>query len=83
MSPPFRLCAFGLLLVAIFLGARAAGSSLGPVTATYVPAGTGPGPADRGTGGSMNMGPRPAGAGTRAPRHVRAAPARQAGREGR
>ena len=35
MSPPVKLCAFGLLLVAIFLAARAAGASFGPVTTTY------------------------------------------------
>jgi hypothetical protein len=35
VSPPVKLCAFGLLLVAIFLVARAAGSSSGPVTTTY------------------------------------------------
>ena len=48
MSPPMKLCAFGLLLVAIFLAARAVGSSLGPVTTTYTRGGvtsvhTGPG----------------------------------------
>lgn len=48
MSPRVKLCAFGLLLVAIFLAARAAGSSLGPVTTIYsrgggTPAHTGPG----------------------------------------
>jgi hypothetical protein len=32
VSPPVKLCAFALLLVAIFLAARAAGASLGPVT---------------------------------------------------
>jgi hypothetical protein len=40
VSPPMKLCAFGLLLVAIFLAARAAGSSLGPVTTTYSRGGT-------------------------------------------
>ena len=35
MSPPVKLCAFGLLLVALFLAARAAGASFGPVTTTY------------------------------------------------
>jgi hypothetical protein len=35
VSPPVKLCAFGLLLVAIFLTARAVGSSFGPVTTIY------------------------------------------------
>jgi hypothetical protein len=47
MSPSVKLCAFGLLLVAIFLVARAAGSSLGPVTTTYT----------RGSGTSVRTGP--------------------------
>ncbi len=47
MSPPVKLCAFGLLLVAIFLAARAAGSSLGPVTTIY----------SRGGGTSVHTGP--------------------------
>jgi hypothetical protein len=34
VSPPVKLCAFGLLLVALFLAARAAGASFGPVTTT-------------------------------------------------
>lgn len=64
MSPQMKLCAFGLLLVTIFLAARAAGSSLGPVTTIYsrsgeTPAHTGPGmpgmnmfPSSRGPGGT-------------------------------
>jgi hypothetical protein len=47
VSPPVKLCAFGLLLVAIFLAARAAGSSLGPVTTVY----------SRGGGTSVHTGP--------------------------
>jgi hypothetical protein len=48
VSPPVKLCAFGLLLVAIFLTARAVGSSFGPVTTSYsrgggTPVHTGPG----------------------------------------
>jgi hypothetical protein len=48
VSPQVKLCAFGLLLVAIFLVARAAGASFGPVTTTYsrdggTPVHTGPG----------------------------------------
>jgi hypothetical protein len=35
VSPAVKLCAFGLLLVTMFLAARAAGASLGPVTTTY------------------------------------------------
>jgi hypothetical protein len=67
VSPPAKLCAFALLVAAIFLAARAAGASLGPVTTVYArtggtPARTSPGmpgmnmfPASRGTGG-----PKPA-----------------------
>ena len=47
MSPPVKLCAFGVLLVAMFLAARAAGSSFGPVTTTY----------SRGGGTSVHTGP--------------------------
>lgn len=42
-----KLCAFGLLLVVIFLTARAVGSSFGPVTTTY----------SRGGGTSVHTGP--------------------------
>jgi hypothetical protein len=65
VSPPVKLCAFGLLLVAIFLAARAAGASFGPVTTTYSRGGetsahTGPGMP------GMNMFPSsPASGGTR------------------
>jgi hypothetical protein len=64
VSPPVKLCAFGLLLVAIFLTARAVGSSFGPVTTTYSRGGatsvhTGPGmpgmnmfPSSGGSGGT-------------------------------
>ena len=72
MSPRVKLCAFGLLLVAMFLAARAAGLSLGPVTTTYsrggTSANTGPGmpgmnmfPSSRGSGGIR---PAPAGSAT-------------------
>jgi hypothetical protein len=73
VSPPAKLCAFGLLLVAIFLAARAAGSSFGPVTTTYSRGGgtsvhTGPGmpgmnmfPSSPGSGGTR---PAPAGSAT-------------------
>jgi hypothetical protein len=76
VSPPVKLCAFGLLLVAMFFAARAAGSSLGPVTTTYSRVGgtsarTGPGgpgmpgmnmfPGRRGSGGTR---PAPAGSAT-------------------
>ena len=69
MSPPVKLCAFGLLLVAMFLTARFAGASLGPVTTTYsrsggTPARTGPGmPGMPG----MNMFPSTGGTGSTRP----------------
>ena len=84
MSPPVKLCAFGLLLVAIFLAARAAGSSFGPVTTTYtrsgqtsVPAGPGmPGmnmfPSSPGSGGT-----RPSSGGTRPSPAASATPSRE------
>jgi hypothetical protein len=64
VSPPVKLCAFGLLLVAIFLAARAAGASFGPVTTTYSRGGTS---AHTGPGmPGMNMFPSsPASGGTR------------------
>jgi hypothetical protein len=73
VSPRVKLCAFGLLLVAMFLAARAAGLSLGPVTTTYsqsagTSAPTGPGmpgmnmfPSSRGSGRTT---PAPAGSAT-------------------
>jgi hypothetical protein len=76
VNPQVKLCAFGLLLVAMFLAARAAGLSLGPVTTTYSRSGgtsahTGPGlpgmpgmnmfPSSRGSGGAR---PAPAGSAT-------------------
>jgi hypothetical protein len=75
VSPRVKLCAFGLLLVAMFLAARAAGLSLGPVTTTYsrggTSANTGPGlpgmpgmnmfPSSRGRGGTRRT---PAGSAT-------------------
>jgi hypothetical protein len=73
VSPPVKLCAFGLLLLAVFLAARAAGSSLGPVTTIYTRTGTSgsvrtvpgmPGmnmfPSSSGTGGAQ----RPSGGAT-------------------
>jgi len=45
VSPAVRLSAFGLLLLALFLGARAVGAQFGPVTTIYVRPG----------GGTMNM----------------------------
>jgi hypothetical protein len=62
MSAAARLCAFGILLVALFLGARAVGLQLGPVSTTYAHTG---GPPAGGGSGSMNMGTGPA-SGTRA-----------------
>ena len=56
MSPAVKLCAFGLLLVAIFLAARAAGASLGPVTTTDSRGGGTSVHTGRGTPG-MNMFP--------------------------
>jgi hypothetical protein len=66
VSPPVKLCAFGMLLVAIFLAARAAGASLGPVTTTYSRDGgtsvhTGPGMP------GMNMFPSSPGSGATSP----------------
>jgi hypothetical protein len=40
VSPRVKLCAFGLLLAVMFLAARAAGLSLGPVTTSYSRGGT-------------------------------------------
>jgi len=53
MGRDVKLAGFLLLLVAIFLGARAAGAALGPVTANHSQVSyTG----TTGTGGGMNMG---------------------------
>jgi hypothetical protein len=57
MSPAARLCAFGILLVALFLGARALAAQLGPVTTVYSHTG---GSHTGGGSGSMNMGAGPA-----------------------
>jgi hypothetical protein len=57
VSPAAKLCGFLLLLAAIFAGAYAAGSHLGPVTTSQ-----------SGSGGSMNMrGSGPMDTGGRAP----------------
>lgn len=56
VSPQVKLCAFGLLLIAIFLAARAAGSSLGPVTTIYTRTGGTPAHTSPGMPG-MNMFP--------------------------
>jgi hypothetical protein len=53
MARDVKLVGFLLLLVVIFVGARAAGAALGPVTTSHahvVYTGT------NGTGGGMNMG---------------------------
>ena len=79
MSPRVKLCAFGLLLVAMFLAARAAGLSLGPVTTTYSRSGgtsanTGPGlPGMPG----MNMFPSSRGSGGKGPARAGYAPPRE------
>jgi hypothetical protein len=78
MSAPARLCAFGLLLLVIFLAARAAGAALGPVTATYARTGGGSSPMQT---GPMQMGTGPAGAGI--PALVRVSLRVSAGRGGR
>jgi hypothetical protein len=62
VSPQVKLCAFGLLLVAIFLAARAAGSSLGPVTTIYTRTGGTPAHTSPGMPG-MNMFPSSPGGG--------------------
>jgi hypothetical protein len=50
-----KLVGFALLLAAIFLGAHAAGSHLGPVTTTHSQVSY-PGMSGRGGMGGMNMG---------------------------
>jgi hypothetical protein len=62
VSPQVKLCAFGLLLIAIFLAARAAGSSLGPVTTVYTRTGGTPAHTSPGMPG-MNMFPSSSGRG--------------------
>ncbi|HUC56503.1 MAG TPA: hypothetical protein VMA95_03820 [Streptosporangiaceae bacterium] len=53
MRPETKILAFVFLVAAVFLGARAVGSALGPVSSTYtVPGGSAPG----GGSGSMHMG---------------------------
>jgi hypothetical protein len=51
MSPAVRLSAFGLLLLALLLGARAVGAQLGPLTTNYLRSGAPGAPAQ------MHMGP--------------------------
>jgi len=63
MSPPVKLCAFGILLVAMFLAARAAGASLGPVTTIYSRTGGSPGSRTVPGMPGMNMFPGSPGAG--------------------
>ena len=54
MRPETKILAFVFLVVAVFLGARAVGAALGPVSSTYsVPGG---GSAPGGGSGSMHMG---------------------------
>jgi hypothetical protein len=55
VSPPIRLLAFCLLLIALFLCARVVGGRLGPVTTTYSRA---PLTGSGGGSGQMNMGGR-------------------------
>jgi hypothetical protein len=55
VSPPVKLCAFGLLLVVIFLTARAAGLSLGPVTTVYTRSGGNMSHMSPGMGGMNGM----------------------------
>jgi hypothetical protein len=54
VSPPVRLLAFCLLLIALFLCAWVVGGRLGPVTTTYSRAPL----TGRGGTGQMNMGAR-------------------------
>ena len=54
VSPPIRLLAFCLLLIALFLCAWVVGGRLGPVTTTYSRAPV----TGRGGTGQMNMGGR-------------------------
>ncbi len=79
VSSRLKLCAFGLLLAAIFLAARAAGSSLGPVTTIYTRTGGTSAHTTPGMPG-MNMFPSSPGSGGSQPSPSRsAAPARQRG----
>jgi hypothetical protein len=54
VRPETKLLAFIVLAVAIFLGARAAGSLVGPVSSVYATPGSGSAPG--GGSGSMPMG---------------------------
>ena len=55
MSAAAKLVGFVLLLIAVFLGARAVGAHLGPVTTSQSQSSSG-GQSQSGGGGSMNMG---------------------------
>jgi len=62
MAPDIKLVAFLVLAVAIFLGAHAAGSLVGPVTSVDAPPGGSSGSVNTGgmnmgLGHSMNTGP--------------------------
>jgi hypothetical protein len=58
VRPETKLVAFLLLIVAVFLGARAAGEHAGPVTSVNAPpAGNSGSVAPGGGMGGMNMGP--------------------------
>lgn len=52
MRPETKILAFVFLVVAVFLGARAVGSALGPVSSVYTAPGGGAG---SGGSGSMHM----------------------------
>ncbi len=60
LSAGIKLIGFLLLLAAVFLGARAVGAHLGPVTTSQSQSRGGAGPANMGGSGSMNMGGQPA-----------------------
>ena len=60
VSAGIKLIGFLLLLAAVFLGARAAGAHLGPVTTSQSRSGGGGGSMNMGGSGSMNMGGQPA-----------------------
>jgi hypothetical protein len=58
VSAAAKLVGFVLLLIVVFLGARAVGAHLGPVTTSQSQS-SGGGQSQSGGGGSMNMGGRP------------------------
>ena len=59
VSAPVKLIGFLLLIGAVFIGARAVGAYLGPVTTSQSQTGGGTS-MNMGTSGSMNMGGQPA-----------------------